>query len=68
MGPHKRTFQLNPDASALTWISASPLKSAAATRVDLTSVTRITKGQSTIPFVKNASSPLVKGKEAMSFR
>ena len=67
MGPKKHNFVLNDDHSALTWVSSNPFKSSAASRVDLTAVTRVTKGQSTVAFVKQKDNKLVKGNEALSF-
>jgi len=52
--PHKSPFTISPDGHHLTWKSASFLKKFAntPTRVDLTAVKRVTRGQTTIPFVR----------------
>jgi hypothetical protein len=65
--PHKRPFSLNLAQSHLIWTSSSIMKTKEMTRVDLTSVTRVTKGQSTIPFVRQASNAAVSSKAAQSF-
>ncbi|GMH67817.1 hypothetical protein TL16_g04777, partial [Triparma laevis f. inornata] len=65
--PHKRPFSLNKEGSHLIWTSSSFMKTKEMTRVDLTSVTRVTKGQSTIPFVRQASNLAVSSKASQSF-
>ncbi len=68
--PHKRSFTLSDDGNYLVWKSTSiggMLKGKAMTRVDFTSIKRVTKGQSTIPFVRQKSNTKITDKTNLSF-
>ncbi|GMI27819.1 hypothetical protein TeGR_g9413, partial [Tetraparma gracilis] len=69
--PGKRPFKLSADAQRLEWSSGSFLKTltspAAATAVDLTSVKRVTRGQTTVPFVRYKDDKSITDRAGCSF-
>ncbi|GMH55823.1 hypothetical protein TrRE_jg4117 [Triparma retinervis] len=65
--PGKRAIILAVNRDRLNWQTTSFFKGANATSVDLTSVTRVTKGQSTIPFIRQEKNKAVTDKTELSF-
>jgi len=65
--PHTRTFKLSTCGSLLEWKSPSFFKSEVTTKVDMSNVMRITRGQSTVPFQRCKANDKVAGKDEQSF-
>jgi hypothetical protein len=68
-GPGKRPFSLSPDGTKLVWKSGSWLKNLKGepTLVDLTAVKRVTRGQTTIPFVRYKDDSKINSQKDKSF-